>query len=77
MRKKGDKGGNITMANNPYFDFDLPIQLLKFLKEYKEESNEYNRDLYRDEIRSLSRYLDDEEEGEEVIEYFCRQGKMP
>lgn len=63
--------------NNPYFDFDLPRQLLDFLEQYKEEANVYNSDLYMDEIRSLSRYLDDEEQEDAVIEYFCRKRKRP
>lgn len=65
------------MSNNKYFDFDLPKQLLEMIDEYKREGTELNKDLYQDEIRSLSRYLDDEEQGEQVIDYFCREGRRP
>lgn len=65
------------MSNNKYFDFDLPQLLLDVLEEYKKEENPLNWDLYQDEIRSDSRMLDDEEQGEQVIDYFCRQRRRP
>lgn len=65
------------MSNNIYFNFDLLLQLLKQLEEYKSDPSPLHKDLYQDEIRSLSRMLDDEEQEEAVIEYFCRKGKRP
>ena len=65
------------MANNKYFDFDLPQQLIDQIEEYKNDPNPLNADLYQDEIRSLSRLLDDESQGEEVIEYFWRKCRRP
>lgn len=65
------------MSNNIYFNFDLPLQLLKQLEEYKNDPSSLHKDLYQDEIRSLSRMLDDEEQEEAVIDYFCRKGKRP
>lgn len=65
------------MPNNKYFDFDLPEQLLAIIEEYKDDKNPLNRDLYQDEIRSLARYLENEEQEESVIEYFCRKAKCP
>lgn len=65
------------MANNKYFDFDLPPQLLSMIDEYKKNINPLNKDLYQDEIRSLARYLDNEEQEDSVIDYFCRKGMHP
>lgn len=41
------------MANNKYFDFDLPQQLIDQIEEYKNDPNPLNADLYQDEIRSF------------------------
>ncbi len=65
------------MANNTYFDFDLPVQLIDMIEKYKEYGNSLNQDLYQDEIRSLSRYLDDDEKEKKVIAYFCKRGMKP
>lgn len=65
------------MANNKYFNFDLPAPLMDMIEEYKKKGNSLNKDLYQDEIRSLSRYIGDEEKENIVIDYFCRKGKKP
>lgn len=65
------------MVNNKYFNFDLPSQLLDMLERYKREGNALNKDLFQDEIRSLARYLEDEEQEDKVIDYFCRRGIKP
>ena len=65
------------MANNKYFDFNLPQQLIDQIEEYKSDPNPLNADLYQDEIRSLSRLLNDESQGEKVIEYFCIKCRQP
>ena len=65
------------MANNKYFDFNLPQQLIDQIEEYKSDPNPLNADLYQDEIRSLSRLLNYESQGEKVIEYFCRKCRQP
>ena len=65
------------MANNKYFDFNLPQQLIDQIEEYKSDPNPLNADLYQDEIRSLSRLLNDESQGEKVIEYFSRKCRQP
>ena len=65
------------MLNNKYFNFDLPEQLLDVIEEYKNDKNPLNSDLYQDEIRSLARYLENEEQEESVIDYFCRKVMQP
>ncbi len=65
------------MANNIYFDFDLPVQLMDMIEKYKANGNSLNKDLYQDEIRSLSRYLDNDEKEKKVIDYFCKRGRRP
>lgn len=75
VKNNNESGG--AMANNAYFDFDLPIQLIDMIEEYKECGNSLNQDLYQDEIRSLSRYLDDDEKEKKVIDYFCKRCMKP
>lgn len=65
------------MSNNKYFDFDLPQCLIDMIEEYKNDKNPLHVDLYQEEIRSLARYLDDEEQEDEVIDYFYRRGMRP
>ena len=61
--------------NNPYFDFDLPEQMLELIEEYK-NAPECNWDLYQCELKSWARRLPEYQE-EEVIDYFYRKGKRP
>lgn len=65
------------MSNNKYFDFDLPKSLLDMIEEYKADTNPLHADLYQCEIYSLARLLDDEEQEDEVIDYFYRRRIRP
>ena len=65
------------MSNNKYFDFDLPDMLARQIEEYKNDPNPLNRDLYQDEIRSLARLMENPDQEDAIIEYFCRKCNNP
>lgn len=57
------------------FDFELPEQLEDMIDELEkaiEEKATYI-DCIQDEIRSLSRLLDDDDKEDQIIEYYCRR----
>ncbi|MBR1742341.1 MAG: hypothetical protein IJ733_10855 [Lachnospiraceae bacterium] len=57
------------------FDFELPVQLEKMIDELETAIKNHATyiDCIQDEIRSLSRYLDDDDKENQVIDYYCRR----
>lgn len=57
------------------FDFIMPVPLQNMIHELEDAIANHSLiiDCIQDEIRSLSRMLDDEEEEEQIIEFFCRR----
>jgi hypothetical protein len=66
---------HIDLINDADFDFELPKPLEAAIHDLENAIEQHSTliDCYQDEIRSCSRYLDDEDKENKVIDYFCRR----
>jgi hypothetical protein len=66
---------HIDLIKDADFDFELPKPLESAIHDLENAIEQHSMliDCYQDEIRSCSRYLDDEDKENKVIDFFCRR----